>query len=73
MLVNTTEGSIEVAKTLNVSSSSRRLSIVIVTSTHIEVSPEVKVRVVLTSVKSIPAETTEIHSGEKLGLRGLVG
>ncbi len=57
MLVNTTEESVEVVKTLNVSSSSRRLSIVIVIPTHIEVSPEVKVRVVLTPVKSTPAET----------------
>ncbi len=69
--MNTTEESVEVVKTLNVSSFSRRSSIVIVIPTHIEVSSEVKVRVVLTPVKSTPAETTEIHSGEKLGLRGL--
>ncbi len=68
--MNTTEESVEGAKTLNVSSSSRRISIVILIPTHIEESPEVKVRVVLTPVKSTPAETTEIHSGEKLGLIG---
>ncbi len=71
--MNTTEVSVEVAKTLNVSLSSRRLSIVILIPTHIEVSPGVKVRVVLTPVKSTPAKRTEIHSGEKLGPRGLGG
>ena len=63
--MNTIEESVEVAKTINVSSSSRRISIVIVIPTHIEVSPEVKVRMVLTPVKSIPAETQQKYTQER--------